>query len=126
MDTYDPLEAPDSAAWLALDEGERIALVEAYHRKSRIKLPNVRIHATVHVMVENQVALGDEIPVRATLERLQRQGLARHDAIHAIAGVFVEHLNTVVQAEGKVDDLNAAYYKRLESLTPASWRAEFG
>jgi hypothetical protein len=31
--------------------------------------------------VENQAALGDEIPVRGTLERLMGEGLDRHAAI---------------------------------------------
>jgi hypothetical protein len=30
MNKYDPQKAPDPAEWLAMDEGERIALVQQY------------------------------------------------------------------------------------------------
>ena len=75
IERYDPQHAPDPEAWLALDEGERTELVLQYHRRARVRLPNARLHATIHVVVENQVALGDEIPVRRTLERLRAEGL---------------------------------------------------
>jgi hypothetical protein len=55
---YDPHEHIISDAWLALDESERMRLVERYHRRQRIRLPNETIHAVIHVIVENQVALG--------------------------------------------------------------------
>ena len=44
-----------------MDEGERLALVETYHRRVGDEPPNEQVHAIVHVIVENQVALGDEI-----------------------------------------------------------------
>jgi hypothetical protein len=58
MKAYDPLEAPDPADWESLDEQERIALVLAHHRQTGIKLPDEAAHATIHVIVENQVAMG--------------------------------------------------------------------
>src|ERR1700733_3070308 len=61
---YNPLEAPDAEQWLALDEQERIQLALDYHTRARVELPNATVHATVHVIVENQIALGDETPVR--------------------------------------------------------------
>jgi hypothetical protein len=60
MQRYDPLKAPDPQEWLALDEQERIALAQDYHRRARIRLPNATAHATAHAIVENQIALGDE------------------------------------------------------------------
>ena len=42
MQRYDPLEAPDPDEWLALDEQERLDLVQEYHRRARIPLPNAR------------------------------------------------------------------------------------
>jgi hypothetical protein len=42
--------------------------------KKRLKMPNVRMHAVIHVVVENQVAFGKEIPAQKTLERLMREG----------------------------------------------------
>jgi hypothetical protein len=69
MQRYDPLVAPDLEEWLALDEGERIDLARDYHRKARIRLPNARVHATVHAIVETQIALGDKTPARRTEQR---------------------------------------------------------
>ena len=61
MNQYHPLEAPDPEEWLAMD-AERILLVEEYHQRARIRLPNVKLHVVMHVIIENQVALGDEVP----------------------------------------------------------------
>ena len=70
MERYDPLKAPDPQEWPSLDEQERIDLVQDYHRRARVSLPNEKVHAIAHVIVENQVALGDEPAVERTLKRL--------------------------------------------------------
>ncbi|MGZ8403660.1 MAG: hypothetical protein ACXWVR_10460 [Rhodoplanes sp.] len=62
---YDPLEAPEPEEWLAIDEAERIHLVQDYHRRARVRLPNEKLHSVFHVVVENQIVLGDEIPVQS-------------------------------------------------------------
>lgn len=118
MDTYDPLTAPDPDAWLALDEGERLYLVEAYHEDEELENPT--LHAAMHTAVENQLALKDE-PVLRTVERLLRGGLDRHDAVHAIASVFAEHLFGVMKTRKSVS--NDKYYRALGKLTAKSWRA---
>ena len=59
MQRYDPLNAPDPQQWLLLDEKERLGLVEDYHRQARVELPNAKVHAVAHVIVENQIALGE-------------------------------------------------------------------
>jgi hypothetical protein len=78
---YEALEALEPEEWLAGDEAEGIQLAQAYHRRARVRLPNERVHAVFHVVVENQIALGDEIPVQRTLQRLITDGLDRHEAI---------------------------------------------
>ena len=88
MKRYDPLEAPAPEEWLAMDEAQRVRLVERYHRRARIPLANEAAHASFHVIAENQVALGDKIPVRRTLDRLMKEGIDRHEAIHAVALVL--------------------------------------
>jgi len=124
---YDPDRSPDPEWWLALDEHERMRLVEEYHRKARVRLPNARIHAAMHMIVENQVALGSEIPVAATLARLMKQGLDRHDALHAIGSVLAAHMHSLFQDElPPEEDPNVAYFAELAELTPQSWRARFG
>jgi hypothetical protein len=72
MQRYNPLEAPDPEQWLALDEKKRIDLVRDYHRRARIRLPNEKAHATFHAIVEAQIALGDETPVRRTAHGMMR------------------------------------------------------
>ena len=49
---YDPLEAPEPEEWLAIDEAERIHLAQDYHRRTRVRLPNEKLHAVFHVRSE--------------------------------------------------------------------------
>jgi hypothetical protein len=120
--TYDPHSDPAAERWLALDEYERIHLVMAYHRAKRVALPNPQLHATIHAVVENQIALGDEIPVAETLRRLINEGLDRHEAIHAIGSVLAQHMYTLL-SDGKPDeDPNLRYFEDLKALTADSWR----
>lgn len=121
---YDPHEHVISDAWLALDESERKRLVERYHRRQRIRLPNETLHALIHVIVENQVALGDEFPAKAVLFRLMKEGLDRHEAIHAIGSVLSEQLFVVMSGQEAGGDLNADYIEKLKSLTAESWRKQ--
>lgn len=120
---YDPEVAPDAARWQELDEDEQIMLVKAYHRRAEVELPNAAVHAIVHVVIENQVAKGDELPVRRAIERLMGEGLDRHEAVHAVASLLAAHLTDTLKA-GAAD--NAAYNEAVERLTAESWRAEFG
>lgn len=119
---YDPREDIISDAWLALDESERMQLVRRYHRGQRIRLPNETIHAALHVIVENQVALGDAFPAKAVLLRLMKEGLDRHEAIHAIGSVLSEELFVVMSAQNAEGDPNGDYTEKLKSLTAESWR----
>ena len=79
---YDPEQKPHASEWLALGEQERIDLASQFHKAARIKIPNAIAHASIHVIVENQIAENIEPIVRA-MSRLQREGLSRHDALHA-------------------------------------------
>jgi len=122
MKHYDPKNLPDAAAWLALDEAERIDLVLRYHRRARVGLLNATLHAAIHAVVENQVALGDQIPVRRALERLQAEGLDRHEAIHAVGSVLAKHMYDLLKAGVPPADPSKPYLDELEQLTAESWR----
>ena len=124
LSQYDPHEHTNAGAWLELDESERMQLVRRYHRRQRIRLPNETIHAVVHVIVENQVALGDEFPAKAVLLRLMKEGLDRHEAIHAIGSVLSEEFFVVMSGQEAGGDLNADYIEKLKSLTADSWRKQ--
>jgi hypothetical protein len=87
VDGYDPDRAPDPAEWLSADEDDRITLVQRWHRKSGARVPEPRLHALLHVVVESQAADGAST-VPETLDRLVREGLTRHEALHAIAMVL--------------------------------------
>jgi hypothetical protein len=125
LERYDPLEAPDPQEWLALDEDERLELVKDYHRRARILLPNLAMHAVSHAIVETQIALADETPARRTAERLIREGLDRHEAIHAIGMVLMEHIFDLVKAPSSSGDPNPAYFSELDRLTAEGWRRAF-
>ena len=123
MKAYNPERTPEPETWLELDEQGRIVLVETYHRGARIKLPNVTAHALLHVIVENQIALNLDPVVRA-MHRLRKEGLTRHDAVHAIGSVVAEHLFDILKTNQNDDAaaLQARYYAAVERLSAASWR----
>ena len=119
---YDPYQPPDPDEWLELPEIERNALVQDYHQTCEEELPNPTLHAAIHATVENQIALGDEIPVKAKLLSLMREGLDRHEALHAIGSVLAEHIYNMLSREASEGDPNIRYHQALESLTAESWR----
>ena len=121
MASYDPDTSPAPKDWLQADEGERIELVSAFHRRKKIMLPNLQLHAVVHVVVENQIALGEEMVVN-TLARLRAEGLSRHDALHAIGSVLAENLYELMhEDESATDEPYRRYLERLQHLTAENW-----
>jgi hypothetical protein len=122
MRRYDPLKAPDPEEWLALDEQESIILAEDYHRRAGIRLPNATLHATMHAVVENQIALGDETPVPRVMQRLMDEGLDRHQAIHAIGSVLFGHIHDLLKNQPDPGtEPNKLYFAALERLTAEDW-----
>ena len=123
MKHYDPEIAPNPAEWLELDEQQRIQLVERHHRAARIKLPNVKVHATFHAIVENQIAEGLEPAVRA-MARLTSEGLSRHDALHAIGSVAAEQFYEAMKTKDEefANTAQARYTAAVERLTAKEWR----
>jgi len=121
---YDADRQPDVQAWLDLDESERIDIVIDYHRRTRVDLENAKVHAIVHMVVENQIALGDPLAVSSTLARLMDEGLDRHDAVHAVGSIIMGVMFDTLRKPGAKDDLNARYIRELATLTAASWRAQ--
>ena len=130
---YDASRPVDRDEWLELDDDERSFLVESYHERLDEDHPDLSteeqrtLHTTIHVIVENQVALGDGIPVQAKLDRLMAEGLGRHEAVHAIGSVLSAHMHDLMtgKVDGSAEELNARYYRELEGLTARSWREEY-
>ena len=121
---YQANEQPHSEIWLELDETERTDAVMDYHRRIGVKLENPQLHALAHVVVENQIALGDATSVLATLNRLMDDGLDRHEAIHAIGSILMRIVYEVTREADDGGDINAKYSRELAKLTAAGWRAQ--
>ena len=121
MESYQPSQNPNPEEWLALDEGERIYLVQEFHSTLAEELPEnaASMHATIHVVVENQLALQVQ-PVPATIEKLVRQGLDRHEAIHAVGAILAEDIFEILK-NSKKPSLNR-YRRRLNKLTAKRWK----
>jgi hypothetical protein len=111
---YDPEQAPDAQEWLALDDQERMRLAQNYHVTARIKVRNTKAHAALHALVESQIAHGTRHISRA-VDRLQKEGLTRHDAIHAVGSVLASF--PYDSAHGQ-RELNA----RIDALTAQAWK----
>lgn len=122
---YDPETGPDPAEWNSAGEDEKSLAVEHYHRRRRIRLPNARVHAVVHAVVENQIAMGDAYVAKSVLERLLSEGLTRHETIHAMGTVVSEIMFGALKGT-MASDLNLECRERLLKLTAKSWHDEYG
>ena len=121
---YGANDRPHSATWLELDEPERVDAVMAYHLRAGVKLENPELHAITHVVVENQIALGEPTPVPDTLNRLVDEGLDRHEASHAVGSVLMSIVFDVSYGPDVAGDINARYSQELAKLTVAGWRSQ--
>ena len=118
---YDAQKAPNSERWIALEEGERLAEIIEYHEYIGDELPNLNLHAAIHAIVENQIAMGEDAPA-STLNRLTSEGLDRHDAVHAIGTVLSEQIFNVLNGRQSNGYDAARYDRQLAKLTAKKWR----
>jgi hypothetical protein len=75
---------------------------------------NPHLHVTVHAIVEGQLEADDAPEVTQALQRLQRSGFNRHDAIHLIGAAWIRGIHSAL-TEGKAFELEQ-YRKRLRRL----------
>jgi hypothetical protein len=75
----------------------------------------------MHAIVESQVAEGDSIPVAQRLRQLMAQGLTRHQAIHAIASVLLNHMVDIMKSRTGGEKVNERYYAALKRLDARKW-----
>jgi hypothetical protein len=115
---YDPERGPVAAEWLALSESEKLRTVANFHTSSIKGFSGAKEHAALHVVVETQLASGFGPSKRAIL-RLQRQGLTRHESIHAIAEVVRKCLseNPVGANAVSAKVMQARMNKELDALS---------
>ena len=127
MNAYNPEIPPNPSEWLALGEERRIDLAVGFHEAAGVDLPDLRMHAVFHCVVETQLAEKYQ-PALDALDRLQRGGLHLHDSIHAIGSVLAEHLHKIAQPQWQrnVEEHNAHYAAELGRLTAKRWRKRYG
>jgi hypothetical protein len=125
--SYNPESPPAPGEWLQLPEHERVRIVATYHMVHRLKSGSAKAHAALHAIVENQAATGFGPTVRA-LARLQRQGLTRHEAVHAVGSVVSGFMFAAMNSPSQCDfrALQSAINSRIEALDAQSWRKEYG
>jgi hypothetical protein len=121
MQGYHPSKAPDPEVWLKIDESTRIEMVLENHMAAQVEFEEGadNVHAVIHVIVENQNALNVE-PVPSTIAKLVRQGLSRHESIHAVGAVLSEDIFNLMKSAGS-DFSMKKYRRRLEKLTAKRW-----
>lgn len=103
---YDAHIAPDPELWLALSEAEQVEAVAAHHRThahTHLRLPNPSVHAAAHVAVENQLAMEEPKEAREALLRLMKEGLNRHEAVHAIAAAVSNEMLAILREKRPYD-----------------------
>lgn len=81
----------------------------------------LRLHLAIHAVVETQVLEGNPAGTASTLDRLVREGLDRHEAIHAVGAVASEEVLACLSDPSKRYD-EKRYIARLEALTARGWR----
>ena len=121
---YDPEVEPEPKLWLEAEESERVDAVLDYCEANEADLPDVNIHAHIHMAVETQVAMGDEIPVAETFRRLMTDGLSRHETIHAVGWVLSQHIFDAVHNSTDGVELDMQYYEKLRKFTVAQWHED--
>lgn len=119
---YDPEVAPDPVKWLETPESDRHEAVQRYHTRTNFQGESLKMHAAIHVVIENQLAEGHQAATPA-MGRLLTEGLDRHDAIHAIGDVFSRELYAVM-TEKRLHDPEL-YANNLNQLTAATWLASW-
>jgi hypothetical protein len=125
---YDADYEPDPAEWQALDESERLSRVEDYHRRIGEELDVLEQHAVAHVIVEDQIAAEPASAAGRALSRLILEGLDRHEAIHAVACVYMAALADAMKAGATAETLELPPVSdaELDRLTIETWQRDYG
>lgn len=122
MVSYNPSVQPNIEEWLKATDDERTTVVKEFHEENDEAMDEeaLTLHSAVHVIVENQLAMGVEL-LPETVTKLIRQGLSRHEAIHAIGAIIAEDIFAIVRGQ-KSEFSPKQYRRKLEKLTAKRWR----
>lgn len=118
--TYDVANPPSAEEWLAMDEGERISVVQEAHRRTGSPTgENPTVHATIHVVVETQLAEG-HAGIVAAYDRFRAAGIDRHTTVHALASVVTRHIMAMLESNASYDQAIAD--RDFAALDPAAFK----
>ncbi len=98
MDYYDAFQPPPKDQWLALDEQERLMLVEEYHLDQEGDPDQLGLHAVFHVIVENRVAMGEQA-AELRIAGLMANGMDRHEAVHELAAEVAKEIFRLFESD---------------------------
>jgi hypothetical protein len=117
---YDADSQPHALQWRALDGKERIRAVVHFHVQRGIAVPHLKWHALMHVNIENML-LPARSPMSRALQRLQDQGVGRHDAIHTFAAVTLAHPVDDLMGDPRLSprERQLAFNSAIDALTRA-------
>jgi len=118
---YDPLHPIEPTEWLAIDEEERLAMVVAYLDEIPEPIEEKHVLAMLLTVAENQIAMGDETPVKAAVDRLEMEGLDRFTALLAVQEVFAE-LMQEMQQNPDLEYSPELHKKRLARIDSKVWK----
>ncbi len=77
----------------------------------------------MHAVIENQLAENEPPEARGALARLLKEDPDRHEAIHAIADVFIKYYFPNLKAGANAQPFDSeGYREKLRNLTFDSWR----
>ena len=123
MKYYNPDKPLNVSEWLVLDDDQRKLLVSDFHESTEEEFQDdsaLTMHSYMHVVVENQIATNVDL-VSETVTKLVRQGLSRHEAIHAISAIIVEYIFEMLNGS-KSEFCPKKYRRKLEKITAKRWR----
>lgn len=105
-----------------IDQNVLATEIMAEHKRSPHKDlsgAELHLHVTLHAVAETQLRSGEPAETRQTLERLMRDGLDRHLAVHAICSVVASEFMQVAAGERAFDA--GRYTAALRALEAADW-----
>jgi len=75
---------------------------------------NPILHVTIHMTIENQLAIGQPPETGQAVEVLMQQGLSRHEAIHRVGTVLAEEIYGVLKDNRPFDE--SEFTRKLKQL----------
>jgi Domain of unknown function (DUF1841) len=113
--------ASGPTTWLGADDEVRTLAIRAHHDglAGHPDQPDPKLHASFHLIAENQIAAGEPAETATALARLVGAGASRHEAIHAVMSVVATEVHAMRQERRHYD--RARVGGELARLLAADW-----